>query len=131
MSDWNDLLRFASAHQDELTLSVYVAASPADPTTRHSWMVLLRQHLHAAQHDLANASDEEQSAFGRCVERLFDQLPAQRTFPRGASWAFFAGAGGDELILALPPGADTAVHWGLGPLISESATRAARVARVD
>lgn len=83
-------------------------------------MVVLRQHLDQLRDDLASAPAEELSAFGQCVERLFEQLPAQRTMPRGQSWAFFASAGGDELTLSLPPGAETAVHWGLGAHIMPS-----------
>jgi hypothetical protein len=114
MSNWNDLLSFARAHSGELTLSVYVAASPSDPSERQSWMVLLRQHLNTLRDQLGDAPVAEVDAFGQCVERLFEQLPAQRTMPRGQSWAFFCGAGGDQLILAIPPGVETSVHWGLG-----------------
>lgn len=114
MSNWNDLLRFARAHAGELTLSVYVAASPPDPRERQSWMVLLRQHLNALRDQMGDAPLDEVDAFARGVERLFEQLPAQRTMPRGQSWAFFRAAGGDELILAIPPGVETSVHWGLG-----------------
>lgn len=135
MSNWNDLLRFARAHTGELTLSVYVAASPPDPSERQSWMVLLRQHLNTLRDQLGDAPLDEVDAFAKCVERLFLQLPAQRTMPRGQSWAFFCAAGGDELILAIPPGAETSVHWGLGarvvPFLKVAEPEEALVVQVD
>lgn len=117
MSNWNALLGFAQAHRNELTLSVYVTASPSDPRERQSWVVLLRQQLNTLRSQLGDATTAERDAFDQCVERLFQQLPAQRTMPRGQSWAFFCAAGGDQLILAIPPGVETAVHWGLGPRV--------------
>lgn len=135
MSNWNDLLSFARAHSGELTLSVYVAASPPDPSERQSWMVLLRQHLNTLRDQLGDAPPAEMDAFGECVERLFEQLPAQRTMPRGQSWAFFCAAGGDQLILAIPPGVETSVHWGLGarvvPFLRVAEPEEALVVQVD
>ncbi len=135
MSNWNELLSFARAHSGELTLSAYIAASPPDPSERQSWMVLLRQHLNTLRDQLGDATVAERDAFGNCVERLFEQLPAQRTMPHGHSWAFFCGAGGSELILAIPPGVETSVHWGLGarvvPFLKVAEPEEALVVQMD
>jgi hypothetical protein len=135
MSNWNDLLSFARAHSGELTLSVYVAAAPAAPSERQSWMVVLRQHLNTLRDQLGDAPVAEADAFGECVERLFDQLPVQRTMPRDQSWAYFRAAGGDELILAIPPGVETSVHWGIGarvvPFLKVAEPEEALVVQMD
>lgn len=135
MSAWNDLLRFTRAHQGEFTLSVYIAASPADPTERQSWLVLLRQQLDRIRDELSQHPAEEQAVFGQCVGRLFQQLPAQGAMPRDKGWGFFCAAGGDELLLALPPGIETSVFWGLGarvvPFLRAAEPEEALVVQVD
>jgi hypothetical protein len=98
-------------------------------------MVLLRQHLNTLRDQLGDAPVEEVDAFGECVERLFDQLPVHRTMPRDQSWAYFRAAGGDELILAIPPGVETSVHWGIGarvvPFLSVAEEEEALVVQMD
>lgn len=135
MSAWNDLLQFTRAHQGEFTLSVYIAASPADPHERQSWLVTLRQQLDRIRDELATHPAEEQAVFGKCVGQLFSQLPAQGTMPRDKGWGFFCAAGGDELMLALPPGIETSVFWGLGarvvPFLRVAEPDEALVVQVD
>lgn len=135
MTSWNELLRFTRAHQGELTLSVYIAAAPADPSERQSWFVRLRQQLNHISDGLDAQAHEEREAFARCVAKLFDRLPAQGTMPRDHSWAFFAAAGGDDLMLELAPGVETSVHWGLGarvvPFLRVAEPEEALVVQVD
>ena len=135
MTSWNELLRFTRAHQGELTLSVYIAAAPADPGERQSWLVMLRNQLNAISGELAEHAAEEREAFARCVAALFERLPAQGTMPRNHSWAFFASAGGDDLVLELPPGVETSVHWGLGarvvPFLRVAEPEEALIVQVD
>lgn len=135
MSNWNDLLSFTRAHSGELTLSVYLAAAPSAPSERQSWMVVLRQQLNTLRDQLSDAPVAEADAFAECVERLFVQLPAQGTLPRDHSWAFFRAASGDELMLAIPPGVETSVHWGLGarvvPFLKVAEPEEALIAQVD
>ncbi|MBX3175083.1 MAG: hypothetical protein KF709_11765 [Gemmatimonadaceae bacterium] len=135
MTSWNELLRFTRAHQGELTLSVYIASAPADPGERQSWLVMLRNELNAISDGMEDSPAEEREAFGRCVAKLFEQLPAQGTMPRDHSWAFFAAAGGDDLALSLPRGVETSVHWGLGarvvPFLRVAEPEEALVVQVD
>jgi hypothetical protein len=135
MSAWNTLLSFTRAHQHELTLSVYIAASPADPSARQSWLVVLRHQLDRIRDELANRSAEEQAVFGRCVGRLFAKLPAQGTMPRDTAWAFFVAAGGAELQLSPPAGVETSASFGLGtqlvPFLRVAEPETALVVQVD
>lgn len=132
---WNDLLQFSRAHQGELTLSVYVAHAPADPNERRSWLVILRQQLAELRDTLENRSAEERNAFEASVARLFDLLPTHGAMPRNASWACFCAAGGAELHLTLPPGAETSVHWSEGahivPFLRVAEPDGALVVQVD
>jgi hypothetical protein len=63
----DDLLNFTREHRDELTLSVYVEAAPADPAARRNWRVRLRQGLADVRATLAHAPADEQDAFERCA----------------------------------------------------------------
>lgn len=117
MSTWNRLLQFARAHRGEFTLSVYIDAGPAAPAKRRSWMLQLRQQLEETQRQLAGCCTEEHAVFADCVERMFRALPAGGTMPRDQGMAYFTSASGDELTLAMPPGIETSVHWGLGPRV--------------
>lgn len=109
-----DLLRFVRAHREELTLSVYVEATPSDPAERRNWRVVLRQQISAARDRLAAAPQEERDAFERCVEQVLDRLPADKAIPGGGSWAAFCAASGEAVDMTLPEGVETSVHWGLG-----------------
>jgi len=135
MSAWNDLLQFSRAHQGELTLSVYVAHAPADPNERRSWLVILRQQLAALRDSLAAHPADERDALDVCLERLFERLPTQGSMPRDTSWAYFVAAGGAELLLTLPPGAETGAHWGEGayivPFLRVAEPEGALVVQVD
>lgn len=135
MTSWNELLRFTRAHQGELTLSVYIAAAPADPGARQTWLVKLRKQLSQISDALDDQPVEEREAFAGCVARLFERLPTRGTMPRDHSWAFFAAAGGDDLMLELPPGVETSVHWGLGarvvPFLRVAEPEEALVVQVD
>lgn len=114
MTVTNDLLRFVRTHREELTLSVYVEATPSDPAARRNWRVVLRQQIAAVRERLAAAPQEERDAFERCAERALDRLGAEQFSPGATGWACFCAAGGDELHLAVPPGVGTSVHWGTG-----------------
>lgn len=135
MSAWNELLQFSRAHQGELTLSVYVAHAPADPNERRSWLVILRQQLATLRDSLSTRSADERAAFESSVARLFERLPTQGSMPRNASWACFCAAGGEELLLTLPPGAETSVHWSEGahivPFLRVVEPEGALVVQVD
>ncbi len=135
MSVSQELLRFIRAHRGELTLSVYIEATPADPAERRNWRVHLRQQVAQARDALAGAPQEERDAFERCVERALDHLPTDQAMPRGGSWACFCAAGGDQLTLALPEGVETSVHWGIGalvvPYLRVAETEEAHVVQVD
>jgi hypothetical protein len=118
-----------------LTLSVYVAHAPADPNERRSWLIILRQQLAELRDALSAHPAEERDVFEACVARLFEHLPTQGSMPRNASWAYFSAAGGADLHLTLPPGADTEVHWGEGayivPFLRVAEPEGALVVQVD
>jgi hypothetical protein len=117
MSVANELLTFVRAHREELTLSAYVEASPADPAERRNWRIEFRQQIARTRDALATASADERDAFERCLDRLVDRLPADGARPGGGSWACFCAAGRDTLVLTLPRGVETTIHWGPGPLV--------------
>ncbi len=135
MSVSHDLLQFVRAHRSELTLSVYVAAAEADPAERRHSLVQLRQQVARARAALADAAQEERDAFERCVELALGRLPTDRTAPGGDSWACFCAAGGDELLLSLPEGVETSLHWGIGarvvPFLRVAETEEALVVQAD
>lgn len=131
----DDLLDFIRAHRDELTLSVYVEAAPADPAARRNWRVRLRQGLADIRDSLANAPADEQDAFERCAADVLARLPNGDTPPSTHGWACFATAGGDALALHLPESAETTVTWGLGvrvvPYLKVATADHALVVRID
>jgi hypothetical protein len=130
-----DLLRFVRAHRDELTLSIYVEATPADPAERRNWRVLLRQQLSQARTQLESATQEERDAFERCAEHLSAELPTEQSLPAGSAWAGFCAAGGDCLALTIPAGVETLAHWGPGarvvPYLRVAEDETALVVQVD
>lgn len=135
MTTSTDLRQFLRAHREELVLSVYLEARPADPAARHQRPVHLRQRVSAARERIASASRDERELFERLVQEALDRLPADAAAESGGSWACFVAASGRVLEMTLPPGVETSVSWGLGanvvPYVRVAEPEAALVAQVD
>lgn len=108
------LLDFLRAHRDELTLSVYVEAAPADPAARRNWRIRLRQGLNEVRDTLASAPADEQDAFERCAAEVLGALPNGDVPATTQGWACFCTAGGDTFSLQLRDATETSVSWGPG-----------------
>ncbi len=135
MTTTNELRQFLRAHRDELVLSLYLESRPADPALRRQRHVHLRQQLAAARDRIADAPHDERELFEKLVQVALDRLPAEPATEGGGSWACFCAAGGRVLELALPPGIETTVHWGLGafvvPFVRVAEPEAALIAQLD
>jgi len=131
----DDLLDFVRAHRDELTLSVYIEAAPADPAARRNWRVRLRQGLNDVRESLVQAPADEQDAFERCAAEVLGRLPNGETPAGGLGWACFASAGGEVLTVHLRDAAETQVAWGPGvrlvPFLRAADEPPALVVRID
>ncbi len=134
MSLPTQLLEFLRAHRDELTLSVYIEAAPADPAARRNWRVRFRQGLSDVRSSLDSALRDERDAFERCAAAVLEQLPDGAEVG-GHGWACFATAGGDLLTIAMPEVAETSVTWGVGarvvPYLRSGADSDALVVWID
>ncbi len=131
----DDLLNFTREHRDELTLSVYVEAAPADPAARRNWRVRLRQGLADVRGTLAHAPADEQDAFERCAADVLARLPNGETPPAAHGWACFAAASGEVFTTDLPDATETDVSWGPGarvvPFLRHMTEGRALVVRID
>jgi len=131
----DELLDFIRAHRDELTLSVYIEAAPADPAARRNWRVHLRQGLNDVRGTLAAAPADEQDAFERCAAEVLARLPNGDAPATSLGWACFATAGGDAFCLHLRDATETSVSWGPGarvvPYLRVATEPRALVVRID
>lgn len=131
----DELLDFIRAHRDELTLSVYIEAAPADPAARRNWRVRLRQGLNDVRVTLAHAPADEQDAFERCAAEVLARLPNGDAPATSLGWACFATAGGGAFCLHLRDTTDTSVSWGPGaqvvPYLRVATEPRALVVRID
>lgn len=129
------LLEFIRAHRDELTLSVYIEAAPADPAARRNWRVRLRQGLNDVRGSLSAAPADEQDAFERCAAEVLARLPNGDVTPASHGWVCFATAGGDTFGLHLRDATETNVSWGPGarvvPYLRVATEPTALVVRID
>jgi hypothetical protein len=135
MTTSTDLRQFLRAHREELVLSLYLEARPADPAARHQRQVHLRQRIAATRERLAATPRDEQELFERLVQEALDRLPSDAASESGGSWACFVAASGRVLELTMPPGVETTVFWGLGanvvPYVRVAEPEAALIAQVD
>ena len=129
------LLDFVRAHRDELTLSVYIEAAPADPAARRNWRVRLRQGLNDVRDSLRSAPADEQDAFERCAAAVLACLPNGDAEGTSLGWACFAAASGEHLCANLRDTTETAVSWGPGarvvPYLRVATEPSALVVQVD
>lgn len=131
----DDLLKFLRAHRDELTLSVYIEAAPADPAERRNWRVRLRQGIADVRDTLASSPADEQDAFERCAAEVLQRLPHGDTPPATHGWVCFTTAGGDAFATPLTDTTETSVSWGPGarvvPFLLHLTEGRAMVVRID
>lgn len=129
------LLDFVRAHRDELTLSVYIEAAPADPAARRNWRVRLRQGLSDVRATLAAAPGDEQDAFERCAAAVLESLPNGDTPASTLGWVCFAAASGERFCSHLHDATETTVSWGPGarvvPYIRVATEPRALVVQID
>lgn len=129
------LLDFVRAHRDELTLSVYIEAAPADPAARRNWRVRLRQGLNDVRTTLASAPGDEQDAFERCAAAVLDSLPSGDAPTASLGWVCFAAASGERFFSHLRDATETTVSWGPGarvvPYIRVATEPRALIVQID
>jgi hypothetical protein len=135
MTTRDDVHRFLRAHRDELVLSVYLEARPADPARRHDRELHLRAAAAAERERAAAASRDERELLERLLGDVFDRIPPDGGSEGGSGWACFAAASGARLELSLPAGVETSVHWGIGahvvPFIRVAGPESALIAQID
>ncbi|MDH5233499.1 MAG: hypothetical protein OEW77_00975 [Gemmatimonadota bacterium] len=131
-----ELLELLRAHGESMMLSVYIEATPADPSERRRWRVRLRQGLQEARGALAEAPPAEAEAFARAESELLARLPASDDGPPPGGRVLFCAADGESVTITLPAGLDeTQVSWGRGPrlvpYLRAAITEVALVLRLD
>jgi hypothetical protein len=119
MSYVSDLLEFERTHRRERTLTIFVAAPPADPAKRTSWYAsVCREFGHIRQHLVTTAAEDELAEFERCVEAFLDHMPTTGRATHAAAWVWFCTATSAELMIPLPTNVKTTVHWDIGPAVA-------------
>jgi hypothetical protein len=119
MSHVSDLLDFERAHRNERTLSIFVAAPPADPARRTNWYAAVCREFGYIRHRLAaKATEDEQADFNQCVEAFLDHMPPGTRVTHAAAWVWFGTPSGAELMIPLTTSVQTTVVWDLGPHVA-------------
>lgn len=119
MSYVSDLLEFERTHRRERTLTIFVAAPPTDPAKRTNWYAsVCREFGYIRQHLATTATEDERADFERCVEAFLDHMPPGSRVTHAAAWVWIGTVTGAELMVPLPAGAKTTVHWDIGAFVA-------------